>query len=502
MMVDVQTFSGVVRGGSEGGISHFLGVSYAAAPFDGFRMRPPAPVSWSGVRDATAYGPTPPKGDYPPAIQLYFPEQTIHGDECLNLNVWTPTDAVEGERAGSLPVLVWIHGGAFMNGSGSVTAYDGTGFARSGVVCVTINYRLGAEGFLFTEADLGTGTANLGLQDQVAALQWVQQNISAFGGDPARVTIAGESAGGMSVTTLLAMPSAKGLFARAITQSGAAANTLTPEQGLLVAGLLAHVLGTATTREAILTAELDSITKAASDLVVEVQSAADPAKWGELALSTLPFAPVVDGVVLPRHPLEAFADGVSSEVPVLVGTNSQEARLFLVATGAIDGIDEAGLAAGAGAYGATGEGIDVYRRHFPDDSPGDLLAHIVTDWYFGLPALRHAEAREQGGGLTWAYRFDRPLPEENNGLGAAHAVELPFVFDTIDLPEQAPMVGQEPSRAVAESTHGVWVRFVTEGNPGWEPYTTQTRATGILTECVTVVDDPDGDLRRSWNGIR
>jgi len=497
-MVVIQTSGGSVRGVSENGVSRFLGVPYAAAPFGELRMRRPEPVSWPGVRDAVAYGPTPPKGYYPPQIQAYFPEQVIPGEECLNLNVWTRTDAVEG----SLPVLFWIHGGAFMNGSGSVTAYDGTGFARSGVVCVTINYRLGAEGFLFTEADLGAGTANLGLQDQVAALRWVQENIRDFGGDPERVTIAGESAGGMSVTTLLAMPSAKGLFAQAITQSGAAAHTLTAEQGVMVSGLLADVLGTGVTREAILTAHLDTIVKAASDLVVEVQTAPDPQKWGALALSTLPFAPVVDGVVLPRHPLEAFADGASDDIRVLVGSNSQEARLFLVAAGTIDDVDEAGLVEGAAAYGATPEGVDVYRRHFPHASPGDLLAQVITDWYFGVPAIRHAEAREQGGGVTWAYRFDRPLPEENNGLGAAHAVELPFVFNTVHLPEQAPLVGNAPAREVAESTHSVWVRFVTHGDPGWAPYTSETRTTGLLTDQITIADDPDGDLRTSWDAIR
>ncbi len=497
-MVLVQTSSGSVSGVSESGVSRFLGVPYAAAPFGELRMRPPAPVSWTGVHDATACGPTPPKGDYPPQFQALFPEQVIPGEEFLNLNIWTPADAAEG----SLPVLFWIHGGSFMNGSGSVTAYDGTGFARSGVVCVTINYRLSAEGFLFTNEDHGTGTANLGLQDQIAALRWVHENIAAFGGDPARVTVAGESAGAMSVTTLLAMPSAKGLFAQAITQSGAAAHTLSSESGLLVSGLLADALGTEATREAIAMAELDVLVKAAADLVTEVQTAPDPEKWGALALSILPFAPVVDGALLPRHPLEAFADGVSNDVRVLVGSNSQEARLFLVPAGAIDLVDEAVLAQGAAGYGATPEVLETYRHHFPEASPGDLLAQIVTDWFFGLPAIRHAEAREQGGGATWAYRFDRPLPEENHRLGAAHATELPFVFDTIDLPELAPLIGDSPSRAVADSTHAVWVRFVTHGDPGWAPYTSARRTTGVLTKHVTVVVDPDGDLRLSWDGIR
>ena len=178
---------GMVRGRVESGVAAFLGIPYAAPPFGPNRMLPPQPVpAWTGERDATAFGPTVPKGDYPPQYVPLFPEEVIPGEDCLNLNVWTP-DA----GAGGMPVLVWIHGGSFMNGSGSVGGYDGTAFARDGVVCVTINYRLAAEGFLF----LGDGIANLGLLDQLAALRWVQENIAAFGGDPGRVTVAGESAG-------------------------------------------------------------------------------------------------------------------------------------------------------------------------------------------------------------------------------------------------------------------------------------------------------------------
>ena len=187
-----------------------------------------------GERDATAYGPTVPKGDYPPQYTALFPEVVIPGEDCLNLNVWTPDISAAG-----LPVLVWIHGGSFMNGSGSVGAYDGTAFARDGVVCVTVNYRLAAEGFLY----LDDGIANLGLLDQLAALRWVQGNISVFGGDPARVTVAGESAGAMSVTTLLSMPLAEGLFAQAIAESGAAAHTLTKDVGQMVGAYLADALG-------------------------------------------------------------------------------------------------------------------------------------------------------------------------------------------------------------------------------------------------------------------
>ena len=179
----VRLKDGAIRGKAESGVTAFLGIPYAAPPFGANRMLPPQPVTaWEGERDATTFGPTVPKGDYPPQYAQLFPEVVIPGEDCLNLNVWTPDVSAAG-----LPVLVWIHGGSFMNGSGSVGAYDGTAFARDGVVCVTVNYRLAAEGFLY----LDDGIANLGLLDQLAALRWVQGNIAAFGGDPGRVTVAG-----------------------------------------------------------------------------------------------------------------------------------------------------------------------------------------------------------------------------------------------------------------------------------------------------------------------
>src|SRR6202161_1230540 len=295
----VQLRDGAVRGKVDAGTAAFLGIPYAAPPFGANRMRPPQPVpAWDGIRDATAFGPTVPKGDYPPPYVPLFPEVVIPGEDCLNLNVWTPDPNATG-----LPVLVWIHGGSFMNGSSSVDEYDGAAFARDGVVCVSINYPLAPAGVLF----LDDGIVNLGLLDQMAALRWVQDNISSFGGDPARVTVAGESAGAMSVTTLLSMPLAEGLFAQAIAESGAAAHQLPAEVSGMVGGYLAAALGVPADREAIKAVPLATLVQTASDLVVEVQTQADPARWGSLALSLLPFAPAVDGSVLPVAPITALA---------------------------------------------------------------------------------------------------------------------------------------------------------------------------------------------------
>lgn len=497
--VEVTVTSGLVRGEEQDGIARFLGIPYAAPPFGEHRFAPPAPVvPWQGVRPATEYGPTVPKGDYPPQYARLLAEQVIPGDDCLNLNVWAPAPLEGGGR----PVLVWIHGGSFMNGSGSVLEYDGSGFARDGVVCVTINYRLAADGFLSFEDAAETGSANRGLQDQVAALQWVRDNIAAFGGDPGRVTVAGESAGAMSVTTLLAMPSARGLFTQAITESGAAAHTLTPDIGAKVRTFLAEAMGIEPTREAFRAADLTRLVQAASDLVVEVQTTPDPVRWGSLALSLLPFAPVVDGTVLPEHPLDAFASGAANDVAVLTGTNREESRLFMVAPGVIDLIDEPTLQGAAAAYGLSPEGVERYRANRPGSSPGDVMAAYVTDWFFMIPSLRHAEAREDGGGSTWVYRFDYPHQADNNGFGAAHAVEIPFVFDTLGLDQTAALIGANPSRAVAETAHGIWVSFVATGDPGWPAYTRSRRTVGVIAETLTVVDDPNGDERVLWDGVR
>ena len=491
----VRLKDGAVHGRAESGVYAFLGIPYAAPPFGENRMRPPQPVRpWESTRDATAFGPTVPKGDYPPQYRTLFPEVVISGDDCLNLNVWTPDPGAAG-----LPVLVWVHGGSFMNGSGSVGAYDGAAFARDGVVFVSINYRLAAEGFLF----LGDGTANLGLLDQLAALHWVQRNIAAFGGDPARVTVAGQSAGAMSVTTLLSMPLAEGLFTRAIAQSGAGAHTLASHDARRVGGYLADALGVPPDRESIKAVPLEKLVRAASDLVASVQTSPDPARWGKLTLSLLPFAPVIDGQVVPAPPVEAMAAGRGSGVPLLIGSTLDEARLFLVAPGIIDFVDEPGLAAAAGAYGLDGNGLAAYRANRPGGSPGDILAAVITDWFFRVPAIRVAEARgASAAARTWMYRFDWPEPQANHGLGACHAAEIPYVFGTSARADVRPLIGDSPSQAVADRAHRVWVDFITRGEPGWAPYGTASRTTGLLTEKLSPVDDPAGDERALWEGIR
>jgi len=256
----VKTCSGEVRGSVADGVSVFKGIPYAAPPFGANRLRPPQPVApWSGVRDALAYGPKSPQPPYPPQVKsLLPPELTSSGEDCLTLNIWSP-DLGSASR----PVMVWIAGGMFeYHGTGASSWYDGRRFARDGVVCVTINYRVGAEGFLY----LDEGNANRGLLDQIAALAWVQENIAAFGGDPGNVTIFGESAGAMSVGTLLAMPRAAGLFQRAIAESGAAHHVTSAASAQRISQYLAEKLGVAASREAIAAVPLDRLIRAQTEL--------------------------------------------------------------------------------------------------------------------------------------------------------------------------------------------------------------------------------------------
>src|SRR5690348_7015891 len=276
MQLEVLTTSGAVRGAPSGPVVAFKGIPYAAPPFGALRFAAPVPPEpWDGVRDCTAYGPTAPKPPYPSPVDLLLPEPVIPGEEVLNLNVWTPDPS-----AGGLPVLVWIHGGAFVNGSGAVPQYDGTAFARDGVVVVTINYRLGVDGFLHFDDG---GPANRGLLDQVAALEWVRDNIAAFGGDPGNVTIAGESAGAMSVTTLLSMPRAAGLFRRAVAQSGGGHHALTSATARRVAGYLSERLRVPLKRAALAEVPLADLVAAQRALSEEAALAPDPARWGEIA---------------------------------------------------------------------------------------------------------------------------------------------------------------------------------------------------------------------------
>lgn len=490
----ITTAHGPVRGYRDRGVWAYLGIPYAAPPLGPNRMREPQPpAAWTRVFNATTFGSTAPHGEPSQRFGWLFPEVKITGENFLNLNVWTPDPSASG-----LPVMVWVHGGAFVLGSSANWEYRGSSFARDGVVLVSVNYRLGAEGFLFT----GDGIANLGLLDQLAALRWVQENIAAFGGDPARVTLAGHSSGAMSIATLLGMPESDGLFSGLIAMAGACHHTMPPQLGRVVAERLAAELGVEPTAAALRATSPDDAAVAAANVAAALVADPDPDVWGKLVLDMLPFEPTVDGSVLTRPPLEAAAAGEGREVALMVGCNSEEARLFFFPNGEAREMDDATVEQLGSAYGLSGDAVDVYRAGRPGQSPGDLAAAIATDWFYRVPAIRLAEAHMGGSGGTWMYSWTWRSDACGGDLGSAHGVELPFVFDCLDVEAARNRVGDDPPQTVADTTHAAWVRFVAEGDPGWSQYDSEARTTGMISDVVEAVDDPNGDERKVWNGVR
>ena len=493
----VKTVHGELRGSVADGVHAFLGVEYAAPPSGANRLRPPQPVeSWDGVRDATRYGPSPPQVAPPEAAGPEW-DKSLAGEDCLLLNVWTPDPGAAG-----LPVMVWIQGGAFEISSSA--AYDGSHFARDGVVCVVINWRVGADGFLY----LGDGIANVGLLDQVAALEWVRENIAAFGGDPGNVTVFGESAGAMSIGTLLSMPRAEGLFRRAIAQSGAAHHVSSAETALRVGQNLAERLGVPPTREAIAAVPVERLLEAQTALGAELAHP-DFDRWGREMVTTMPWQPVVDGLVLPGPPLDRIAAGAAADVDVMVGTNTDDWRLFLVITGEIGQITDEELAGpvdvhgrrAVAAYGLPVESaLAAYRAKYPDAGPGNVLAAVQTDWWVRIPALRLADAHAGATAGTYMYEFAWASPN----LGAVHALEVPFVFDSLSQDARlfGPLLGENPPQELADTMHAAWVSFATTGDPGWPKYDLDRRATMRFDTTSQVVDDPRSWERNLWEGVR
>jgi para-nitrobenzyl esterase len=468
-----------VRGSIADGVHTFKGIPYAAPPFGANRLRPPQPVApWSGVRDALTYGPKPPMPPYPPGVDMLIPDLAVPGEDCLNLNIWSPD--LELARQ---PVMVWIPGSAFEVGTGATAYYDGSHFARDGIVCVTLNYRLGAEGFLY----LGDGIANLGLLDQVAALKWVQENIAAFGGDPQNVAIFGESAGAMSVATLLSMPRAQGLFHRAIAESGATHYEISAATAQRVGEILAEKLDVAATREAIAAVPVERLLAAQAELGADLAAHPDPQRWGEeIVVSMMPWHPVVDGDVLPARPIERIVAGAGADIDLLVGTNTDEWRLFLVPNGVIEHITDGALAGAIAAYGLPVEAtLAAYRATHPGASAGALLAALQSDWYIRIPAIRLADAHANSASATYMYEFAWRTPQFNGLLGACHGLEIPFVFD---------MLGDE--------TEPLWVAFASRGDPGWPKYDLSRRATMRFDTTSEVVDDPRSAERALWESVR
>ena len=488
----VQTSNGPVRGYVEEALSVFKGLRYGAAPVGAQRFKPPQrPQPWSELVETVTYG--------APAIQSGMapgergssagdppaPDEPASSEDCLFLNVWTP-----GLDAKARPVMVWLHGGGFANGSGGASMYDGGALARKGdVVTVTVNHRLNVFGYLHLAEAFGPDYAQsgvAGMLDIVQALEWVRDNIAAFGGNPADVTIFGESGGGWKVSLLMAMPGAAGLFHKAVIQSGPGLKGARPAESAKTARALLAELGISTPEE-LAALSTETISKAS----VRVPGEA-------MRLCT----PVVDGVALPRDPFDPDAPAISANVPVLIGTNKDEATLFLLGDPKFGNYDEETL--GRRAEAAAGPKakalVAALRQAYPDYSPSHLAsaAQTATGMWLGSITLAERKAA-QGAAPAFMYQLVWETPVAKGRLRCPHALEIPLVFDNVEKARNFVGRGEEP-QLMADQMSDAWLSFVRTGDPGWPAYDTARRATMIFDLQSRVVEDPTPEVRKVLQG--
>jgi para-nitrobenzyl esterase len=502
----VETVSGKVRGAMTNGIHAFKGIPYGASTGGANRFLPPQPVAaWAGVRDALAYHGKAPQS--PAQVKRRSEMDGILGpldtspetEDCLTLNVWTPSPGVAKR-----PVMVWLHGGAFAYGSGNRAVTDGANLAKRGdVVVVSVNHRLNICGYLHLE-DIGgarfAGSGNAGSLDMIAALEWVRDNIAAFGGDPGNVTIFGESGGGGKVSALLVMPVAKGLFHRAVIQSGAAVRFTTRERANALADAVVKQIGGVDRLQDV------PFNKLLGTIIPASRAAG---KRAYPLLDRYDFGPVVDGTAVTQHPAEPTTSPLGDGIPLMIGGTAREAGLFLDddavwhRTLSEDQLRER-IAAVAGAD--TDAVLALYRELMPGANPGDRLIAALTGSNFSVRTSLYADRRAAcGGAPIYHYSLDWGSPFAGGRMGAHHAMDLPFVFDTTEVPLSTKGADGAPELAAAMSA--TWAAFARTGSPNnpaipaWPAYTTAERATMVFDTRCRVVNDPGREARLLWSRV-
>ena len=476
-----------MRGGWDAGVAVFRGIPFAAPPVGALRFAAPRPVQgWDGTRDALAYGPPPPQGGH-----FGMASRSAEGDDWLTINVWTPSP----QRIAGLPVLVWIQGGGYLIGMSSLPEYDGARLARDGgVVVVTFNYRVGAEGF----AHLEGAPDNRGLLDQVAALEWVRDNITAFGGNPECVTVFGQSAGAGCVAALLGMDRAAGLFHRAIAQS-VPGTFFTAELAAEISATCAAELGRHATVAELSTTDPNHLAAAADAVGARMKDWIH--RWGQPAERSILFSPVVDGDVLAGTPWEELAAGAGRGIELIVGHTRDEQRLFTVLDGLLGEVDEGRAHRALEAYAPGPDGVRSYREAFPEAGPEELYELIGSDWLFRMPSLHLAEAQVAAGGRAHVYELAWPAPGMGGVFGACHGLDVPLVFGTLDRGQPAMLIGNPPSveaELMSTQLRDAWISFAHSGDPGWPEYDTRRRLTKVFDVVSAVRAYPEERSRQLW----
>ncbi|MFI6869472.1 carboxylesterase/lipase family protein [Nocardia sp. NPDC050406] len=472
----VTTGYGPVRGVRRDTGTAFLGIPYAQPPVGELRFAAPVPPApWRDVRDCTAYGPTAQRKQLGAVTAI--PEPSIPGDGVLNLNVFTP----DPSRAAKLPVLVWIHGGGFVAGSAASPWYDGAAFNRDGVVVVSLGYRLGIEGFLSVEG----APDNRAVLDWIAGLRWVRDNIAEFGGDPDRVTIAGQSAGGGAVWALMATPSAKGLFRAGISASGALSQPNDRAAGAEVARLFTEKTGVPATVAAL--RDLDG-----NQLQALQDKLGEPGASGPM----LALAPFADGSLIPESSADALKSGAAMDIPLLLGFTRDEFN----AVSEDQPVTDATLPAAFAALGLNPADADAFRAAYPGDTAAQLVGQATSDTLLRAPSYRVAESRAARGLPTWLYEFTWTSTAPTYDGTSFHCLDIPFAFDLLRTQGVTAVAGDNPPQPLADALHKSWVSFITATDPGptWPRYTLDKRDTMIWSETPHVRSDPFAAQRDLW----